>query len=411
MCIPSSQTFFMQAAVISPKKTSPHQLFESIHDIGSILRKHVEEEEMNRRLSKEVLNCLRDNNLFKLFVPASFGGLELDPLTVASLVEEVATYNTAAAWSMMVANTSAFWCSRLPDEGIEKIYGDNPNALVAGAFHPPMSATPTNGGYLINGRSPLTSNAHEADWIFVSAFVMEDGKIKMNNGIPEVIGTFMRSNDCTIIDTWYTIGMKATDSNDIGAENVFVPSQLSFPLMPEFVPNSYYQGLLYKFPAIGASIASLISPVALAVARNAIEELKILSNKKVPFGSMVPIRERGVVQRKLGQAEALVQSSKAFLHHQITYCWNKTLAGEPVSLEERANLLLAVTHTNQSCLQATELMYSAAGTAGIYQKNKLSRYFTDAEVIRHHGFSNESRYETAAQVFFGLQPDLPVIMF
>jgi hypothetical protein len=56
-------------------------------------------------------------------------------------------------------------------------------------------------------------------------------------------------------------------------------------------------------------------------------------------------------------------------------------------------------------------MYSAAGTSGIYTRNKLSGYFCDAQVIRHHGFANESRYETAGQIYFGLQPDLPVIVF
>ena len=66
-------------------------------------------------------------------------------------------------------------------------------------------------------------------------------------------------------------------------------------------------------------------------------------------------------------------------------------------------------HTNQSCVQAIELMYTAAGTNGIYKKNKMAHYLSDAQVLRQHGFMNESRYETAAQVFFGLPPDLPII--
>jgi Acyl-CoA dehydrogenase, C-terminal domain len=74
-------------------------------------------------------------------------------------------------------------------------------------------------------------------------------------------------------------------------------------------------------------------------------------------------------------------------------------------------LLLAATHTNQSCFLAIDLMYSAAGTTAIYTRSKLQHYFTDAQVIRQHGFANESRYETAAQVYFGLQTDLPVVSF
>jgi hypothetical protein len=58
-----------------------------------------------------------------------------------------------------------------------------------------------------------------------------------------------------------------------------------------------------------------------------------------------------------------------------------------------------------------DLMYSAAGSSAIYTRNKLAHYFSDAQVIRQHGFANDSRYETAAQVYFGLPPDLPVLVF
>jgi alkylation response protein AidB-like acyl-CoA dehydrogenase len=387
------------------------ELLESARKIGPVISQYVDEEENNRRLSQPVIDELRKSGFLKLFVPKSLGGLEADPLTTARMVEEVAHFNTAAGWSMMVANVSTWWNSRLPEKGVEKVYKNGPDTIIAGAFHPPMTATAVEGGYRIDGRSPLTSNVHEAKWIFVTAFVMEQGKMKINNGIPEIIGVLMNPAHCQIIDTWLTLGMKATDSNDIVANDVFVPSHLFFFLAPAFHANKYYTGALYKFSAVGAGVACLIAPVALAVARNAIQELKVLGEKKTSFGSVVPLRERGSIQRKLGMAEALVQSSRTYLHQTIAGCWNKTLAGENLSLEEKAGLLLAAVHTNQSCVQAVDLMYSAAGSTGIYTRNKLAHYFSDAQVIRQHGFANDSRYETAAQVYFGLQPDLPVLAF
>lgn len=379
--------------------------------IDPVISKYINEEENNRRPSQPVINALREGGFLSLFRPRSLGGSETDPLTAAKMVEEVASHNTAAGWTMMVANTSAWWCRSLPEQGIHEMFLNADDSFMAGAFHPPMKATRDEGGYIINGRSPLASNVHEAQWVFVTAFVMENGQMKINNGIPEIIGVWMKAKDCRILDTWHTLGMKATDSNDIAAENVFVPDHLLFPLVPDTEPNSWYQGPLYKFPAIGASIACLIAPVALAIARNAINEIKTLAEKKTPFGSAVPIRERGAVQRKLGMAEAMVQSSRAYLHQTINDSWKKILNGEKLPMEEKTELLLAATHTNQSCFQAVDLMYSAAGTSGIYTTNKLAHYYADAQVIRQHGFVNESRYETAAQVYFGLQPDLPVLAF
>jgi alkylation response protein AidB-like acyl-CoA dehydrogenase len=384
---------------------------ELASEIGPFLSSHVTEEENNGRLSASVVNTLREAGFYRLFQPKSLGGLEADPLTTAKVVEEVARHNTAAGWSLMVANTTLVMGGHLPERGIEEIFLDGPDPFIAGSVHPPMRATRSRGGYIINGRNPLLSNVHEAQWIFVTALVMEGDQPKMNNGYPEIIAVFMRAGDCSIINTWNTLGMRATDSNDVEARDVLVPDHLFFPLAPEFEPNKYYTGPLYRVPAAAANIACLLAPVTMAVARNAINELKTLAEKKTPLGSMVPIRERGVVQRKLGRAEALVQSSRAYLHFKISECWENVQAGKIISLEEKAGLLLASAHANQSCVEAVELMYTAAGSSGVYLKNKLAHHLTDAQVLRQHGFMNESRYETAGQVYFGLPPDLPIIEF
>lgn len=385
-------------------------LLNTVAEIGPLLAQHTEEEAQQRRLSRPVFNALAEAGFHKLFLPKSLGGLEVDPLTAAKLVEEVASYNTAAGWSLMVGNTTTWWSARLTDEGAEEVFRNNPGFL-AGTIHPPMMAVAVDGGFRITGRSPLASNVHEAKYIFTSALIFENNQPKFTNGMPEVIGAYMKADDCDIIDTWHTLGMKATDSNDIVAENVFVPNHLYFRLMPDYIPNQYYEGPLYKYAPIGASVTCLIAPIALAVASNAIKELKALAAKKVPMGSQVSIRERGTVQRKLGIAEAQVQSSRAYLHTSISTCWNKVLSGEKLSLEDKAGLLLAATHTNQSCLSAIDAVYSAAGTSAIYTRNKMSQYFTDAQVIRQHGFVNDSRYETVGQVYMGMQPDLGLLGF
>ncbi|HET7898256.1 MAG TPA: acyl-CoA dehydrogenase family protein, partial [Flavisolibacter sp.] len=210
-----------ETTYVAPEVLSTNQLSDRIDAIAPLLSRHAEEDEGSRRLSPPVMDALRQAGLFRLFLPKSLGGFEADPITTAKLVEEVARCNTAAGWAMMVANTSLWWSSRLSAKGIEALCRENgPDTFVAGAFHPPMQATPTDEGFRINGRSPLTSNVHEAHWIFVTAFVMENGQPKMHNGLPQIVGVFMRSQDVQIVDTWYTLGMKATDSNDISARDV-----------------------------------------------------------------------------------------------------------------------------------------------------------------------------------------------
>ena len=62
-------------------------------------------------------------------------------------------------------------------------------------------------------------------------------------------------------------------------------------------------------------------------------------------------------------------------------------------------------------MKAVELMYRVAGTSGIYTRSPLERYFRDVQVLRHHVFGAETRYETVGQVYFGLPPDFPLVTF
>src|ERR1700754_3983801 len=104
-------------------------LLNTIAEIGPLLAQHTEEEAQPRRLSRPVFNALTEAGFHKLFLPKSLGGLEVDPLTAAKLTEEIASYNTAAGWSLMVGNTTTWWSARLNDEGAEEIFKNNPGFL------------------------------------------------------------------------------------------------------------------------------------------------------------------------------------------------------------------------------------------------------------------------------------------
>ena len=386
-------------------------LLQVARNIGPGLSKFADKERSERRLSGAVMDDLKKAGLFRMYLPQSLGGLETDPVTVARVVEEIAMHNTAAGWLLMVANTTTWWCGRFPEKTLEEIFESGPDTLIASAFHPSKAATRVEGGFLINGRGPLYSYVNESKWVFLTAVVMENGEMKMHEGQPVVIGALLKTSECEIIDTWYTIGMQATTSNDVATKDVFVPDHRMFYLIPEYEPNKHFTGNLYRFPAVGVSVASLLPPASMAIARNAIETLKLLATSKTPLGSYTPIGDKGSVQCKLGKAEALLESGRAFLYQSLNSCWSKVRSGETITMHDRAQLLLASAHANQSSMQAVDLMYTAAGSTSIYTRNNLSHYFADSQVLRQHGFMNESRYETAAQVFLGKQPDLPVILF
>ena len=221
---------------------------------------------------------------------------------------------------------------------------------------------------------------------------------------------YLPRESCEVIDTWHVMGMRGTGSNDVAVTDVFVPTARTFPIAPDFTPGSHYRGPLYRFPVIGI-VGSNLPPLLLAVARNAIEEVSALAQGKVPVARSTPLRERASAQAKLARAEAALRSGRLLLYDTLSETWQATVAGNAVSLKQKADLLLAMTHAVSSAVKAVELMYRVAGTSGIYTRSPLERHFRDVQVLRHHMFGAETRYETVGQVYFGLPPDFPLVTF
>ena len=384
-------------------------ILEAARRIAPVIREHADEAERERRLSPPVLAALYDAGLLRMCTPRSLGGLEVDPLTRARVIEEISGHDTAAGWTLANPLDWAYLCARLPDAGAEEIYRHGPNVVIAAQFGRPMQVTQVPGGYRITGRAPFVSNCHDANWIATTAAVMAGDPSRIA-GEPEVVVAYLPRESCQVIDTWHVMGMRGTGSNDVAVTDVFVPTARTFPLVPAFTPGAHYQGSLYRFPLLGI-LASNLPPLLLAVARRAIEEVSALAQGKVPVAASTVLRERASVQAKLAQAEAILRAGRVFLYETLSETWEATVAGEALSLRHKADVLLAMTHAVQSAVQAVELMYRMAGTSGVYTRSPLERYFRDVQVLRHHVFGAETRYETVGQVYLGLPPDFPLLAF
>jgi indole-3-acetate monooxygenase len=382
-------------------------LLDAAREIAPIIRAHSEEAERERRLSQPVLKALRETGLLRMTTPLSLGGLETDPITRALVVEEIGRHDSAAAWTLENPLDWAFFCARLPDEGAEEIYSGGAEILIAGQVGRPLNATSTDGGYRISGRAPFVSNCYDAAWIMSTVLVDVDQHAE---GEPEKRMVYFPSDQCEIIDTWDVMGMRGTGSNDISVTDVYVPNARTFPMVPAFEPGSHYQGPLYRLPLAGMAATGIPTPM-LGVARRALDEVTELALTKTPVESPGPLRERASAQVQLGRAEAILRSGRLLLLDTVREAWRRCIEGGAHSLEQRAQLLLAMAHAMSSAVQSVELACSIAGTTAFRATSPLERCFRDVQTMRHHVFASEQRYGTFGQVRLGVPPDFPVVAF
>ncbi|HET6690007.1 MAG TPA: acyl-CoA dehydrogenase family protein [Miltoncostaeaceae bacterium] len=374
-------------------------LLGAVEEIGPLLRRHAAEAEQRRRLSAATVDALRDAGLFRMFLPASLGGREMDPPAVARVVEAVARHDAAAGWALQAGNVGDWFAARLPDAGVEEVLGDDPDVVQSAAFHPPLAGEPADGGYRLSGRRPLASTIHDARWLFVTA-VVGDG----------AVGAVVGADEVRVIDTWRSLGMRGTDSNDVELDGVFVPERRTFPLAPAFTPGSHHRGPLYRMPAV-TILATVLVPVALAVAQGALDALRDLAPSKMSLGTTRALRDRSVAHVRLARAEGLVRAARASFSAALAESWERVAGGGRPTLDDRAGDLLAAVHAVTSCVEAVDLVYGVAGSAAVYERSAIERCFRDINTIRHHGFVCEGRLEAVGQVLLGLPPEFELIAF
>ena len=376
------------------------------HSYGLVpqIRAAADHIERNRRLPQPLVQAMAEAGLFRMLVPAKFGGGEVDPITALRVIEEVARADGSAGWIVMNGAGAGLFTSYLDDEGIYEIHGQDPLVILAGSGEPRGQAVVTEGGYRVTGRWPRASGIDLCTWAWGNCTILEDDQPRrLPNGLPDLRTLYFPTGDIQIIDTWYASGLRGTCSNDFVVTDLFVPARRSMTTVLYNPPPSQ-PGLLYAFPPLSMS-ALVVGACALGLARGAIDALIDLAGRKVPAGSRRLLAERTLAQMSVAQAEGAVRTGRAFLFETVRDLWDTLLAGREIILEQRASLRLAATQATINAAQAIDLMYNAGGASSVYDTSPLQRCFRDIHAVTQQILVTPPTYELIGQAFLGVNTD------
>ena len=89
--------------------------------------------------------------------------------------------------------------------------------------------------------------------------------------------------------------------------------------------------------------------------------------------------------------------------------WQCALRNE-TRIERSSGVVYANPHSPASA-EVVRLVAEAAGSSVIYTTSPLERLVRETlEVLRHHGFTNEQRFGSVAQVMWDAPLDYPVLL-
>ncbi len=347
-----------------------------------------DEIENGGRIPVDIADALIDSEVFRLWIPKQYGGLEGTVADMLDAIERAAYHDGATGWCVMIGGTTALNAGFLAPEFAKQIYGD-PRAVTGGFGMPAGVGTPVDGGIKVSGEWAWGSGSTHCTWF--GGGVSIEGK----RGAPFV---FFDMNDIEFLDTWHVSGLKGTASTHYRTTEAFVPEGrwVDFAASPEPVTDSP----LYRFSFLGA-LALGVSAVTLGLAERAIDELILLAEKQ-PAGSSKGLAERPVIQSELAQAEANVRSARAFVREIVDECWNAAGQDGRLSDEQKRLLRLASTNAGKRSAEAVDLCYHAGGGTSVYLTSRLQRVFRDVHVATQHGMIAPRLMEPLGRMAFGL---------
>lgn len=382
-------------------------LLAAVRALAPRLRAASDEVERGRSLTEPLVQAMVEAGLYRMLLPRSLGGGEIDPLTYFDVVEELTKAESAAGWSVLISTSTMTGTVRaLTDEQLVAMFTPPRRAIMAGSAPPKGRAVPAPGGYRLTGRWSQGSNVLIAGWLHLGCHVYDGDSTRLGaDGRPVYRYCVLPASQVEVLDTWTTTGMRGTGSHDYTVTDVFVPDEYAHPAVErsEFRPQPLYQFAAWTHVAHAA--------VGLAIARVAIEEFIGLAGGKQ--ATWLPaegrLAGRTTVQAKVAEAEALVGSGRAYVREATRDTWETVCRGERPSPEQRAVYRLSIAHAMDNALQAVDLMYSLGGATAIYATSRLDRCLRDARTAAAHVWVAPDTYELAGRLLLGLDPGSPTI--
>lgn len=356
-----------------------------------------------RRLPEELAHDLAEAGFFGIFLPATYGGLDLTPMQAMAVFEELARTDASVAWCVWNGNTH--WVTAQLPAGTARTIHATPAVVTANSTRASGRARPVEGGYRVSGRWALVSGCELASWLVLLSVVQEGDSPRLTaTGSPETRFMLVPASACRIIDTWTVSGLRGTGSHDVVVDDRFVPQSHTASFTDPYV----LADPRYRIPPFSKVIPGL-GAMAIGIACNAIETLIEVASEKVPQRTSQSLRENHGAQLRVSQAESLVRSARLYLLDSLQHLWSALLDGRGVTMQARAQARLAASHAVANAAQAVDLMYGAAGATALYATCPLERAFRDVHAITQHIGVNPRVMESTGRVLFGLESDTPLL--
>jgi alkylation response protein AidB-like acyl-CoA dehydrogenase len=340
-------------------------------------------------------------------VPSDMGGAGLGLDEYSKLVRRMAYVAPATA---LATNMHCYWGGvaadllRMGDESCRSILERSVDGEVFAALHGeagndiPLllavaSADPIDGGWEISGHKIFGSLSPV--WTYGGFHAMDNS----DPANPRIVHGFLRrdATGCQIIDTWDTLGMRATQSQDTVLDRVFVPDDdVVLVCPPGFGGAGPFQVSVFAWALLG------FSSVYLGAARRALD----LTIEQMPKRSSIALTNSMAhhpgVQHVVSDMRIAYDAAEAMLERTCAD-W----AGGVEHADWPLRLIATRSFVIDKSFEIVDQALDLSGGAGAFKRNRLEQLFRDVRMGHFHPGNSLLAHELIGKLCLGLNPDDP----
>jgi alkylation response protein AidB-like acyl-CoA dehydrogenase len=254
------------------------------------------------------------------------------------------------------------------------------------------NAERTDGGWLISGHKIFGSLSPVWTQLGIHGMDASDPEH------PRIVHAFM-PRDATgyrIEETWDTLGMHATMSNDTILDGVFVPDEATPVVCPAgFGGAGMFQVALFAWALLG------FAGVYSAIARRAFDETVTSVHQRRSIALTRSMAYHPEVQHHVAEMRIHLEAIDAYLDRTCDDWAN----GVDHGMDWPAKIVACKYDVVNRAWSVVDTALDLTGGAGIFRRNRMERLFRDARLGRIHPGNTMLTHELVGKLSLGINPD------
>ena len=383
----------------------PDGLTDRVRALTPLIAEHAAQAEADRKPVDEVIEALERSGVFKSFVPRRFGGYEIDNASFIDIGIAIGEACASTGWVTTFCMEHNWMLAQFPPETQEAIFAELPYIIAPASITPSGVAEKVDGGFVLNGRWGWATGVMHANWVLLNGMVAGDGP-------PDPRLFLAPIEDIRVEDTWFADGMEGTGSNDMVAEDLFVPEARSESLLRMMMGRGSGTALndspRFRHPMLPLLCLAAASP-AIGAARAGLALFRERLGERKLYATRTPQAERQSAQVLLGNAMVRVQSAETLVRAVGDALDGWGHGEELCPPEERARLRLLVAHAVQTCRDVAQDLMQASGAGAHMRSHPMQRIVRDLNTLSCHTvFDLDVGGENYGRLLLGMDPASPV---